>query len=35
MRNFFKQWKSKTIVDALKTIADDKKMRFSHAFKYP
>ena len=35
MRNFFKQWKSKTLVDALKQIAEDKKMRFSHAYRYP
>jgi hypothetical protein len=35
MRNFFKQWKGKTLPDALKNIAEERKMRYSFAFKYP
>jgi hypothetical protein len=29
MRNFFKQWKSKTITQSLEKIWDEKKMRFA------
>lgn len=35
MRNFFKQWKSKTLDQALAKIWEEKKMRYSHSFKYP
>jgi hypothetical protein len=35
MRNFFKQWKSKTLVESMRQISEEKKMRFSFAFKYP
>lgn len=35
MRNFFKQWKNKSLPDVMKQIAEEKKMRYSFAFKYP
>lgn len=35
MRNFFKQWKSKTLDQAIAKIWEEKKMRYCHSFKYP
>jgi hypothetical protein len=34
LRNFFKTWKSKTIVECIRALKV-KKIRYSHAFKFP